>query len=750
MKKIENIILLADINSEFSLNILSALKILSPDSKFFIVSKIKSNIILPKDSFFIDFDLFQKDNQLIKTLDTTQSLAVAIHATNYAIELDLFEKLKKLVIFTGDDTLFKRSSNRALTQRFNTIFETVDAVGFCSFFHQQEYIAFLKSPALLIPYGYRDNQERNMPSFLTKRKVENILKNSGLNNGNYNVTIIPSANVLTTLSKITELETFLNDFDASDHINYHIICTKAEKKRLDTFLSEKIVNVPLEIYCLEEKSEMDDLLVLTEMTISFKEIYSVDGAFNLFLKKNHPILSYFVREYSDFENIGSHVLNFESVEGLAKKIVAILPKLNDFPQAVDDGYTYLLEKHSHKALQSKLKKRIEQIFSNELHPCHEDTDFLVDNDKPMIIFTHFAQIEGHRHSARPMRVRAMRDNFRKKGHCFTLMGEPKVLTKKFNYLKHYIQEAQNIDLVYEESLSSPHPIESQHSIMRVELRELLKKYQINYSVFFRDMYQAYPSFEKILKELSFQRFNVLRGESLNMFEHITKMYTPSNMFSNEMFLKGMIESQHIQKLTPLPPAINPSFQIYNNTYISGSDENIKIVYTGGMGEFYNFRAFVEALLLCKTLPLEFHLYIKKEELDKSRHIYGNELDKASNVFIHRGSFTELAINMNFDLGMSLFDDDNYRKMAAPVKVFDYLSLNMPVLAGCGTEAGAIVSQNNVGFSIENSVEDIVRFFMEIVNNRGLLKEKQENIAKFVEENSWEKRVEQVIKDANAI
>jgi hypothetical protein len=89
-------------------------------------------------------------------------------------------------------------------------------------------------------------------------------------------------------------------------------------------------------------------------------------------------------------------------------------------------------------------------------------------------------------------------------------------------------------------------------------------------------------------------------------------------------------------------------------------------------------------------------------------------------------------------------------MAAPVKVFDYLSLNMPVLAGCGTEAGAIVSQNNVGFSIENSVEDIVRFFMEIVNNRELLKEKQKNIAKFVEENSWEKRVEQVIKDANAI
>lgn len=742
MRNIENIVLLLDINTKFSKNILKALLSISTSANFYIISKELPFVIFPNNCLFIHLDDFLKNFKLQKNIDTENSIAIAVHATDYAIELECFNFLKKLVIFTGDDTLFNRSRNQVLTNRFNNIFATANAIGFCSFFHQQEYIKFLKQPALLLPYGYHKQETISFDNNFIKR---DLLQTYHLDPFLYNVTIIPSQNVLGIVKHLEELEANLEKFNLNNKINYNIVCKKAYKLALENALEQSDVLVSFRCFEEEDTQELKDCLKLSDLTISFDTIYSVYSVINTFVEKYHPILTQFVREYSDFENLGAHVFNYESIEGLAKKTVSLLFYENELFNSTKPAYEKYIQKHSLPSLQEKLKVRIEQIFADTLHPNHEDTDFIVDDDKPLIIFSHFAQIESHRHSARPMRVRAMRDAFRKVGRCFTMMGPNDITLKKLDYLNFLVSKNIPIKLVYEESLSAPASLDSPKSTARVSLRRLIVKNNLPYYVFFRDIYQAYPVYETLVKDQALQRFKVLREEAIDMMKSACKIYTPSEGFIYEMFVRGMLPQTDKMMLDVLPPAINSASHILNGDYVSGSNEVIKIVYSGGMGEFYDFSNFLKAMSLCKTLPIEFHLYIKRSELERSRHIYGHEVDNASNIKIHTGSL--LAINMQFDLGMSLFDNDEYRKMAVPVKVFDYASLNLPQIVGTNNEACKIVSQYDIGFTLENSVEEIVKFLIKISENRKILQSKQANIEKFRGENCWENRVATVLKDA---
>jgi len=242
MRNIENIVLLLDISTKFSKNIIKALLCISSNSNFYIISKELPSVIFPNNCSFLHLDDFLKNFNLQKNIDTENSIAIAVHATDYAIELECFSFLKKLVIFTGDDCLFNGSCNKVLTQRFNNIFETANAIGFISFFHQQEYIKFLKQPALLIPYGY---QTKDVIPFDDDSIKKDLLQTFNLDPLLYNVTIIPSQNVLGIVKQLEELEASLEDFNLNNKINYNIVCKKTYKIALENELEQSDVLVSM-------------------------------------------------------------------------------------------------------------------------------------------------------------------------------------------------------------------------------------------------------------------------------------------------------------------------------------------------------------------------------------------------------------------------------------------------------------------------------------------------------------------------
>ncbi len=745
---IENIVIFADVQSNFTFNVIKALRTISPNSDMFIVSRKQPDFILPVKSYYINFNEFVLNIAFKKSIDTYKSLAVAIHATEYGVELDMFENLKKIVLFTGDDTLFKRSANRVLTDKFNAMFESVNAIGFSSFFHQQEYIAFLKSPALLIPFGYQTKEV--LPDTFESIKIKEFLTENQLNNGNYNIAIIPPNNLLSVVEKIRELETYFSTFGVDNHLNYNIVCTQKEYQVLQKYLSAMDFSCLIKVFCYEERQKMSSLLRVTDMTISFKEIYSVNGAFNIFLEKNHPIFTYFTREYSDFENMGTHVFNFESIEGLSRKVTAILAKLDTFEDSVAKGYKRLMEKHSFVKLQEKLKRRIEQIFANDLHPCHEDTDFELDDDKPMMVFTHFANIASHKNSVYSSRIRTMKNCFRNKHRTFDLTGQRHIVLKKFQYLKFLLQEHKiQKNLFYEEALPFPHPEETEYFEVILEIRNFIENKGLKYHVYYDQFAQIYPSFVIALKEeKASYRFQALRNEILTVSQIATTIYIPSSNLS-DIFLRGILPKSHKNNFLPMLPAVNKTFNIYENKYISGSSDMIKIFVPIEFGNIDVMDTYLEVMYLCNELPFEFHICIVSELEHNFCKNYEKKMDQLKNVIIHFGSFMEITITMNFDLTM-IFLEQDFKRAMVPTYMFDCLSLAIPLLTNKDTEASKIIEKNDIGFCINNGIEEIIKFLLKISENRELLKEKQKNIAAFVSQNSWENRIKQVLGDANAL
>jgi glycosyltransferase involved in cell wall biosynthesis len=125
----------------------------------------------------------------------------------------------------------------------------------------------------------------------------------------------------------------------------------------------------------------------------------------------------------------------------------------------------------------------------------------------------------------------------------------------------------------------------------------------------------------------------------------------------------------------------------------------KVVYGGILGAWEGIDIFLD---LAKTDsrhlfyllgggPLEKHVLarIKKEGI---RVIYLGYLDYASAI----EKFTEMTV------GMALIVNTFARRVASPVKIYDYLSCGLPVITSDVGEWSQVVSKNNCGFVTETS------------------------------------------------
>ena len=82
-------------------------------------------------------------------------------------------------------------------------------------------------------------------------------------------------------------------------------------------------------------------------------------------------------------------------------------------------------------------------------------------------------------------------------------------------------------------------------------------------------------------------------------------------------------------------------------------------------------------------------------------------------------------------------------MAKPVKAYEYLAHEIPVIATEGTGIGDFVTESGIGWSIDYSVEAIQNKLKEILDNPELLTEKRKQCALIKKENTWKCRARQV-------
>lgn len=189
----------------------------------------------------------------------------------------------------------------------------------------------------------------------------------------------------------------------------------------------------------------------------------------------------------------------------------------------------------------------------------------------------------------------------------------------------------------------------------------------------------------------------------------------------------------------LPPGFEEAALNYREDQEEHSRSNAVLVYTGGLGPFYDL---TRQLLWSLEGGVEQVFYIRRKEFDGMTPAFKEAV---------RQSGASIEFDKNFDhefqpdgrvcFGSILMEPIPYIKSAFPVKIMSYVTKRMPVVAFKDTEIGEVVEQNDLGFTISEEqclAEEMDRYLSTFSRQEFLSKART-----YIENNTWAKRVETI-------
>ena len=172
----------------------------------------------------------------------------------------------------------------------------------------------------------------------------------------------------------------------------------------------------------------------------------------------------------------------------------------------------------------------------------------------------------------------------------------------------------------------------------------------------------------------------------------------------------------------------------------------EIFYAGGVRDADGVDDLLVALdnINNKGLNIKFNLITKKNELV---HIKNQELLKKDWISIVEASGDELEpIYEKCDLGVIPRKRHFYMDMAISVKVLECLSHGLPMVSTDCPAISRFILENESGLICKEGPEGLEKAILEYYTNDELYHALLDNVKTAALNNTWEKRVEQVISD----
>ena len=201
----------------------------------------------------------------------------------------------------------------------------------------------------------------------------------------------------------------------------------------------------------------------------------------------------------------------------------------------------------------------------------------------------------------------------------------------------------------------------------------------------------------------------------------------------------ILESVNFRRVGVLPPGCNePRGEVK-----LGARE---IFYAGGVREADGIDDLLIALdrINKSGFRVKFNLITKKEELV---HLKNSELLKSDWIEVIEASGEALEpIYARCDLGVLPKKRHFYMDMAISVKVLECMSHGLPMISTDCPAMARFIQQNESGLICKEGADSIENAILEYYTNDELYHALLENVKKAALNNTWEKRVEQVISD----
>jgi glycosyltransferase involved in cell wall biosynthesis len=365
------------------------------------------------------------------------------------------------------------------------------------------------------------------------------------------------------------------------------------------------------------------------------------------------------------------------------------------------------------------------------------------NNRPSMnmIFHHTSPIDSNASVGSAVRPLQMVRAFEALGYSIDFAtGYIQERKKRMREIKKKIRSGKRYDFVYAENSNLPNSVSPTervpiHFLMDYSFFRTCNKHDIPIGLFYRDIYWAFGIFGKTRNPFLQRLAKTLYRYDLRIYSKtLKKMYLPSEKVGEFV---PIVDSALFKALPPGGTfSINPSSKILSEKGM------LRLFYVGGFGGDYDMHVLFEVvsrmpnveLTIC-TREHEWKLHEAEYPIPSSNisivHLFGSKMEESL---------------LKHDIALLYVQPIPYREIAMPIKLFEYIGLNKPIIASKGTLAADFVSEHGLGWAVDYDAESLEALLNNLATTPKMIDDAVERIAGIKDQHTWKARALQVVSD----
>ncbi|SFQ36085.1 glycosyltransferase [Salibacterium halotolerans] len=314
--------------------------------------------------------------------------------------------------------------------------------------------------------------------------------------------------------------------------------------------------------------------------------------------------------------------------------------------------------------------------------------------------------------------------------------------KKQLKLIYSFENPNNILFCYMENSTLPIWLTDRDHVPRAPFMELnffryLNHNSIPLGVFYRDAYWKFDN-EYVFKGIKRSIMRLIYSVELKLLsKYASHVFLPSKQMNNYLNLNNNLVSS-------LPPAAEKSAE-KSSTYKDSVTETTNLVYVGGINDRYGLKEMLEAVDIVNNTKVEvyLHLVCRRHEYLQQIKLIQKYLNKEWLKIYHAFENELEEIYIKADFGIIGLKKNIYNDFAVPVKLFEYISYCLPVVATSCNAQAEIIRNEQLGIVTEDNSDSLAEGILEMLDP-DKRKEYKKNVEDaLLKHHLWEHRVEQI-------
>lgn len=318
--------------------------------------------------------------------------------------------------------------------------------------------------------------------------------------------------------------------------------------------------------------------------------------------------------------------------------------------------------------------------------------------------------------------------FLEEGHEIELLHIHNVRNNRTKDVRNFFNKGKNkerYDLCYIEP-----PTDAIGNFSFYFLLVYLRLKKIPIGLFYRDVYWKYDEEWGVIG---------LRKHLLIMAYRIDWFFLKH--FCHTIFFpsSSMAQKFKLKKADILPPA-GISISVKTPKSVTKN-----VVYVGGLTGNYGGSLLMKAMGLVNeklNIPINLFLVCRKEE---ATQFYAKTLDKTWIKMLHiEGDENLRDIYTKCDVAIIPRNVSEYMNFSMPVKIFEYLSYRLPIIATDCFEVAKFINDYDIGIVVKDTPECLAEGILEFYKDSNRIMLFQKNVENAMIGNLWTDRVKKII------